>query len=677
MTPHLEDAPAIRDGSIPDGSTPDGPDSDGPVSDSPIPDTLSEGLCQAALRQENAALRARVHALESQVQVLEQSGVRLRNAQQIAAIGDFIWYEHSGEMIWSDALYDIFAVPVGASVDFADFGSDLGGASEGQAGIRRWLEAGLVAGSAKLSSHEYRTIRPDGRPMDVRVQAAIQRDATGAATVFGAVQDITEYRELQRFNSRVVEASVHGVFVLGLQGQGFTFVNAALTELMGYSAEEAYGWSEAESFKVLDSRDTKAFLTFVGAVAKADDGQVVISSYRLRAKSGQTLWVLARGSVFERDSDGHALSMLGFNIDVTSERELERLNTRILDSASTGIFVLDVQHVRCLYANPRITRMSGVSLEVLRGFGKDQIFGMIHPDDRALVDDFLLGFRVDRDAHAVMECRVTNESGELTWIKVSASVFDRGADGAPLTILGFLIDITEKKRLEAFNDRIDASAVTGIFTFDIREIRYTYANEKAIEMLGYSEDALLAMSGEETFRVVHPEDRDAVRGFLAKIAKVPDSRTVGASCRLLTRSGETLWVVVRASVFERDSNGDPVSLLCFSLDVSEERRAQGMNDRIMASTVTGIVVADMRSNTYRYVNQRMADILGYSVDDLMGMQPEALMQLAHPDDREVMRSFTQQLLAAEDGAVCVAEVRYVTPMARLSPSSASTLPSPR
>ena len=66
-----------------------------------------------------------------------------------------------------------------------------------------------------------------------------------------------------------------------------------------------------------------------------------------------------------------------------------------------------------------------------------------------------------------------------------------------------------------------------------------------------------------------------------------------------------------------------------------------MNDRIMASTVTGIVVADMRSNTYRYVNQRMADILGYSVDDLMGMQPEALMQLAHPDDREVMRSFTQ------------------------------------
>ena len=147
MTPHPEEAPAIRDGSIPDGSIPDGPVSDGPfsdgpVSDSPIPDTLSEGLCQAALRQENAALRARVHALESQVQVLEQSGVRLRNAQQIAAIGDFIWHEHSGEMIWSDALYDIFAVPVGASVDFADFGSDLGGASEGQAGIRRWLEAG-------------------------------------------------------------------------------------------------------------------------------------------------------------------------------------------------------------------------------------------------------------------------------------------------------------------------------------------------------------------------------------------------------------------------------------------------------------------------------------------------------------------------------------------------------
>lgn len=590
----------------------------------------------------------------------EQNGLRLRNAQRLAAIGDFIWHENSGEMIWSDELYEIFAVPAGEAVDFASFGSERNLASDDQAVLRKWLEPALASGSAELPPHEYRTIRGDGRPMDVRVQGAIQRDATGAATVFGAVLDITEHRELQRFRSLGVEASVHGVFVLGLRGQGFTFVNAALTELMGYSAEEAYGWSEEESFKVLDPRDTKAFMTFVGAVAKADDGQIVISSYRLRSKSGQTLWVLARGSVFERDSEGKALSMLGNNIDVTSERELERLNTRILDSASTGIFIVDVQQMRCLYANPRITRMSGFGLETLRSFDKDQILGMVHPDDRALVDDFLLGFRIDRDAHAVTECRVINESGELTWVKVSASVFDRGADGAPLTILGFMLDITEQKRLETFNDRIDSSAVIGIFTIDIREIRYTYANEKALEMLGYPQDVLFAMSGEETLRVVHPDDRELVRELLSEVASAPDSRTYGASYRLLSRAGEPIWVAARASVFERDSNGDPVSLLCFSLDVSEERRAQGINDRIMASTVTGIVIADMRSQRYRYVNQRMADILGYSVDELMGMQPEALMQLAHPEDREHAQRFAQQLLDAEDGAVCAAEVRYLT-----------------
>ena len=601
-----------------------------------------------------------IDPLQGAQQAVEQSALRLRNAQRLAAVGDFIWHENSGEMIWSDELYEIFAVPAGESVDLASFGSERSLTSGDQPVLRKWLEPALASGSAELPPHEYRTIRADGRPMDVRLQGAIQRDATGAATVFGAVLDITEHRELQRFNSLVVEASVHGVFVLGLRGQGFTFVNAALTELMGYSAEEAYGWSEEESFKVLDPRDTKAFMNFVGAVAKADDGQIVISSYRLRSKSGQTLWVLARGSVFERDSEGKALSMLGFNIDVTSERELERLNTRILDSASTGIFIVDVQQMRCLYANPRITRMSGFGLETLRSFDKDQILGMVHPDDQALVDDFLLGFRIDRDAHAVTECRVINERGELTWVQISASVFDRGADGAPLTILGFMLDITEQKRLETFNDRIDSSAVTGIFTIDIREIRYTYANEKALEMLGYPQDVLLAMSGEETFRVVHPDDRELVRGLLSEVANAPDSRTFGASYRLLTRAGEPLWVAVRASVFERDSNGAPVSLLCFSLDVSEERRAQGINDRIMASTVTGIVIADMRSQTYRYVNQRMADILGYSVDELMGMKPGALLNLAHPEDRENAQRFAQQLLDAEDGAVCAAEVRYLT-----------------
>lgn len=78
------------------------------------------------------------------------------------------------------------------------------------------------------------------------------------------------------------------------------------------------------------------------------------------------------------------------------------------------------------------------------------------------------------------------------------------------------------------------------------------------------------------------------------------------------------------------------------------RRSEQNFRHLIESAVTGVSV--VREGNFRYVNQRMADILGYRVEDLIGRD---YLDVIFPEDRERVAMFSRRRMSGEE-----AENRY-------------------
>jgi PAS domain-containing protein len=85
----------------------------------------------------------------------------------------------------------------------------------------------------------------------------------------------------------------------------------------------------------------------------------------------------------------------------------------------------------------------------------DMIRQLVHPSDvarfEAALADALAGQADDID----MDIRVVRPSGELRWVNTAAEL-SRDAQGTPISVIGTLLDITDRKRVE---DSLRASEV--------------------------------------------------------------------------------------------------------------------------------------------------------------------------------------------------------------------------
>ena len=84
--------------------------------------------------------------------------------------------------------------------------------------------------------------------------------------------------------------------------------------------------------------------------------------FRMRCKDGTWKWILTRGTVVQRDAQGHALRMIGTHTDISerkrAEEALRAINTQLVEnsqllqttltSISQGIVLVDAQDRVCM-----------------------------------------------------------------------------------------------------------------------------------------------------------------------------------------------------------------------------------------------------------------------------------------------------------------------------------------
>ncbi len=269
---------------------------------------------------------------------------------------------------------------------------------------------------------------------------------------------------------------------------------------------------------------------------------------------------------------------------------------------------------------------------------------IIHPADRKPVWRQVQDALSRREPFRLSYRIITNE-GEERWVSEQGrGVFD---DQGQLTALeGFIADITERRqtdellRLSEARYRAIVEDQTELVCRFLPNGTLTFVNEAYCRYFGHSSEEMLATS---FIPMVPKEDWDYVMTQMA--ACNADQPVNTYQHRVIRPDGAVRWVqwTDRAII---DEDNALIELQSVGRDVTEQRQAeQTLRDsetryrRIIETAQEGIWQIDADNRT-TFVNARMAEMLGYTVEEMMGKSLFEFMDdawrkaaMRHADDR--------------------------------------------
>lgn len=183
-----------------------------------------------------------------------------------------------------------------------------------------------------------------------------------------------------------------------------------------------------------------------------ETGEKYTQQYRLLHKDGAISWVEAQGQCLY-DEAGKPLRFPGAVVDITQAkqaeqaiRESEARFRNLADHAPVMIWVTDPA-ATCTYLSRSWYEFTGQTPETALGLGW---LDAVHPDDRAWSGDVFLAANAKREAFQ-LEYRLRRRDGTYRW-SIDAAAPRFSEDGVFLGYVGSVIDITDRKAAEQFQD---------------------------------------------------------------------------------------------------------------------------------------------------------------------------------------------------------------------------------
>ena len=169
-----------------------------------------------------------------------------------------------------------------------------------------------------------------------------------------------------------------------------------------------------------------------------------------------------------------------------------------------------------------------------------------------------------------------------------------------------------------------------------------YLNPEFMRLSEYSYDELMRTS---LWDIIHPDDRDMIRSFRSRRLR-DQSAPTSYETRIVTKSGKTIWIDMRASTFLLAGRQ---TILTTGLDITERKRwEQGISESearlrtVMDQLADGVgLLVDGR---IVFANPALSRMLGYTPDELEGRRPAEFLV---PGDRQRAK---ERVGALGDGA---------------------------
>ncbi|HET7737704.1 MAG TPA: PAS domain S-box protein, partial [Tepidiformaceae bacterium] len=384
-------------------------------------------------------------------EALKDSEARFRAVIEAVPAGVWAWDE-SGIFFLNDAMSQVMGYPRERLLEPGFMPTLL--YEDDRARLREHIRAWARRDPDAAWSLEHRFIRGDGEIRWLRVTATPVAIG-GREGTLAAAFDITEERQAQeavaaseaRFRT-VIETVSAGVWIWN--GAAITFVNQALCDITGYSAAEL---TSPNFFDTLIHHDDRLAMIERGRARLR--GEPVATRYeaRIHTRSGDLRWLDISASPIQFEGAPASLVTV---FDVTDNRvmqealrESEARFRAVLETVATGIWIWDGASMS--YVNDALVRITGYSREQLTD-GHRFDSEIVHPDDRAMIQE-----RGDRrirgeDVPKVYELRVVRPDGAIRYLEVTATLIDLGGRTVSLASA---VDLTERRVAEEERRRFD------------------------------------------------------------------------------------------------------------------------------------------------------------------------------------------------------------------------------
>jgi len=279
-------------------------------------------------------------------------------------------------------------------------------------------------------------------------------DIDGQTRYIAVSRDITERKRreqaLEEANERLdlaIEGANLGVWDWDMETDTVTF-NEQWASLLDYSLAELEPRLETWEDRVhpADMADVEAKLE----AHIAGETELYDCEHRMQTKGGEWIWIKDVGKIVDRDDDGNPTRAVGIHLDITDQKESKLFLEEERDMFAQGpAIVFKWQNAGgwpVEYVSENLPQTLGYTPEQLTS-GAVPYTDLIHDDDLDRVAsevDAQSDESTDRFTHEPY--RMLTADGDVRWVTDNTKILR--TDGEITHYLGYLIDITEQKRLE-------------------------------------------------------------------------------------------------------------------------------------------------------------------------------------------------------------------------------------
>ncbi|MBW6472537.1 MAG: PAS domain S-box protein [Anaerolineaceae bacterium] len=313
-------------------------------------------------------------------------------------------------------------------------------------------------------------------------------------------------------------------------------------------------------------------------------------------------------------------------------RESEERLRLAVESAQQGIYDLEVE-TKKVTVNDIYASMLGYDPETfIETF--DSWRERLHPDDAEQTTNYLQDYLNGLIDRFQIEFRMRTAKGDHIWVLSIGKIVEYDVDNKPKRMLGTHTNITELKKLETEKNlfsNLFENSLNEIYLFDAKSLRFKQVNKAALDNLGYSEEEIYQFTPLDIKPYFNLDDFDA----LIEPLKKAESDLIVFETMHQRKDGSHYPVEVHLQLQKIEN--EPI-FAAIILDISERKRAQEvlLSERErLSGIIEGTNVGTWEWNIQTgetILNNRWAEIIGYTLDELSPTTIDTWSKFAHPDD---------------------------------------------
>lgn len=308
--------------------------------------------------------------------------------------------------------------------------------------------------------------------------------------------------------------------------------------------------------------------------------------------------------------------------DISARKRVEeklRYQAQIIDQTHDSVISTDLNG--CITSwNKGAERLLGYTADETLG----QPISLLYPDElQSVLEEQVILPLLDKGEHEV-EVTIQTKSGERVNVLLSLSLL-RDQAQAPIGMIGYSMNITERKRAEAALQQSEnlyrnlvESQTEIIVRLDL-EGRLTFANAITGMIFGFQPDQFI---GQSMLQFVHPDDQPDVMANMQALTAPPYRLTTRAQ-RSLTVNG-IRWFQWEVSAIRNDE-GEIVEIQGVGWDVTDRKQAEDalreseQRYHQILDSIADMVFVKQPGSRLIWGNKAFRDYYGMALEELLGI----------------------------------------------------------